>query len=180
MVTLVILAIIVGIGVPKFRQLTTSNRMSAAANDVVAALQVARIEAVRQNGRTMLCPSTDGLTCSGTNWSHFIVFRLAPTVSTATPASVVPASANDVVRDVNLPAVNLNIGGSPNVVSSNRIWFAADGYARVGSTANRAGTIGICTTVITTTNTRDVIINTSGVAVQRNTRPACAQPGEPT
>ena len=45
-------------------------------NELVATVQYARSEAVRLNGRVMLCPSTNGTSCSGDDWSQLIVLAV--------------------------------------------------------------------------------------------------------
>lgn len=176
-VTLVILAVVLSIGIPSFKRLIASNRLSAAANDVVAVMQTARAEAIRQNRRVMLCPSTTGRNCSGANWSHFIAFSVGPTVSTATPSSVAPAAATDVLRDVDLGTGRLAVKGSSNVTASDRIWFSSDGYARMGASSTRAGAISVCSTdAPAAENTRDVVVDTSRIAVvRRDGTAACTQ-----
>jgi type IV fimbrial biogenesis protein FimT len=178
MVVLAVLAILVGIGVPNFRRMIATNRLATSANQVVAALQTARAEAIRRNQRVMLCPSTTGSNCSGTNWNRFIVFQVAPTASTATPGSVTPASSADVVLDVDLRPGGLTVRGSSNVTASNRIWFASDGLARMGSSTTREGAVSVCSTQAPVSeNTRDVIVATSRVAVRtRNGTAACSAP----
>lgn len=77
MVTVSVLAILIAIGMPSFVSVINSNRLTAQSNEVVAALQLARVEAVRQNRRAIVCGSADGSTCSGstawnTGWITFL------------------------------------------------------------------------------------------------------------
>lgn len=73
MVTVAVLAILSVIAVPNFSALLNRDRLTSQANELVATLQYARSEAVRLNSRVTLCPSTDGATCSGDDWSQAIV-----------------------------------------------------------------------------------------------------------
>ena len=57
LVTLSVVAIIVAVGVPALRDFLTTNQMSAAANDIVTSLHVARSEAIKRETLTRLCPS---------------------------------------------------------------------------------------------------------------------------
>jgi type IV fimbrial biogenesis protein FimT len=175
MVVLVILAILVGIGVPSFRRMTANNRLATSANLIVTALQTARAEAIRRNQRVMLCPTTTGANCSGSNWNRFIVFQVAPGASTASPGSVSPAAATSVILEVDLRAGGLTVQGSSNVAASNRIWFASDGLARMGASTTRSGAVSVCTTqALVSENTRDVTVGTSRVAVQSRGSAACS------
>ena len=62
MVTLALAAVVLGIGVPSFREFSRNNRMVTIANDFLAGVQVARTEAIKQQvtaGGVALCPSTN-------------------------------------------------------------------------------------------------------------------------
>ncbi|MCD9086513.1 GspH/FimT family pseudopilin [Stenotrophomonas sp. SY1] len=74
MVTIAVLAIIAAIAVPSMQGIIKSNRLSAASTELVAALQLARAEAVRRNARVTVCASDDGLACTATDaWTRWIV-----------------------------------------------------------------------------------------------------------
>jgi type IV fimbrial biogenesis protein FimT len=69
MVAITIVAILLGIGVPSFREFTRSNRITAAQNDLVTSLNLARSEALRRNRPVSVCASTDGTACGvDTDW----------------------------------------------------------------------------------------------------------------
>ncbi len=70
-VTMAIVGILVGIGVPSYRYVTTSNRMSSEINGLLSDLQYARSEAIREGTTIIVCPTTDGATCAAatTTWS---------------------------------------------------------------------------------------------------------------
>lgn len=123
MVVIAVLAIALGIGVPAFNGITQRNRLAASANEVVGALQTARMEAVRRNRRVVLCPTTDGLSCSGTNWGRLVVFvdqDLSGNVN----------GDDEVVRvaDVVRPGAGVT-ASSANAL----IWFGSDGRVSVGA-----------------------------------------------
>jgi type IV fimbrial biogenesis protein FimT len=71
-----IVAILLGIGVPSYRYITNSYRMSAELNSLVGDLMYARAEAIKEGQPVAICASTNGQTCSGaTAWqSGWIVF----------------------------------------------------------------------------------------------------------
>jgi type IV fimbrial biogenesis protein FimT len=64
MTALLVLAIVLGIGVPAFNNVVATNRMAAAVNELVASIRLARSEAVKQRAHTTLCASTDGAGCN--------------------------------------------------------------------------------------------------------------------
>jgi type IV fimbrial biogenesis protein FimT len=63
MMAIVILAILLGIAVPSFRDASLSSRLTGYANDIVASAQVARSEAIKRNARVRLCTSAAGTAC---------------------------------------------------------------------------------------------------------------------
>ena len=77
MVTLTIVAILCGIGVPSFRYVTTGNRLSTKVNALLGDMQLARTEAIKENTSIIICSSSDGATCSGSDeWkSGWIVWN---------------------------------------------------------------------------------------------------------
>ena len=59
MITLLVAAVILGVGVPNFQEFVANNRMAAAANDLVSSLHLARTEAVKRRANVTLCASAD-------------------------------------------------------------------------------------------------------------------------
>jgi type IV fimbrial biogenesis protein FimT len=79
LVTLSVLAILLVAGVPGFQAVVNGNRLSAAANETIAALQTARIEAIRRNRRVEVCASADAnagtaATCTAGASDGWLVF----------------------------------------------------------------------------------------------------------
>lgn len=79
MITLSIVGVVLAFGVPNMRAYSQNSRMTATANDLHAALHMARSEAPRAKSNITVCASTNALaaaTCSGGNdWDQgFIVF----------------------------------------------------------------------------------------------------------
>lgn len=59
MITIALVAIIVGIAIPSFRDMIMNNRLVAQANDVVTLLNLGRSEAVKRGRRVVLCNTAD-------------------------------------------------------------------------------------------------------------------------
>jgi type IV fimbrial biogenesis protein FimT len=76
MMALTVLGIVMAIAVPSFREITANSRVSAATNDFVTALTIARSEALKRGSITRICSSTDQANCSGSNnWeTGWVVF----------------------------------------------------------------------------------------------------------
>ncbi len=86
MMTLVVGSIILTLAVPSFRDMIQNNRITTQANELVTALNLARMEAIRRGTPVSVCASTDQATCSGVNdWSTgWILFE--DTNATGNPA----------------------------------------------------------------------------------------------
>lgn len=70
MITVAVAGVVLSFGVPNFIGLIANNRAVTHTNDLVAALNVSRSEAVRSGATITLCSSTDGVLCSASNdWS---------------------------------------------------------------------------------------------------------------
>ncbi|MFT4257211.1 MAG: GspH/FimT family pseudopilin [Pseudoxanthomonas sp.] len=131
MVAIAVLAIMVAMAVPSFTALINGNRLTGQANELIAALQVARSEAVRRNARVAVCASSDGSNCDTAveDWPYWLV-RL---VSTSEVLRVHRVDARVQV----LPSARISD-------NDNQIVFSADGLARDASGALLAAAIGVC------------------------------------
>lgn len=163
-ITVAVLAIALGIAIPSFQGITSRNRLSAMTNEIVAAIQLTRAEAIRRNQRVVMCPTTDGTTCSGADWTR-IVIREAE-------------AGGEVIRQFQFTGQRISIQGSPSIATGNQISFNSSGFARAGTTAaNTTGTIRVCTTALGgTENARDVNVAVSRVSVVQTGSAACGQP----
>lgn len=76
MIGLTILAVLLALAVPSFRQFTQNNAVTAAHNDLITAIQLAKSEALRRNRPVSICASIDGEECAtDTDWdSGWIAF----------------------------------------------------------------------------------------------------------
>ena len=75
LVTITVLSIVLGLGIPALRDFVLNNRQISAVNQMVASMQYARTEAVARNGFVSLCPSSDQASCTGGDWDiGWIIF----------------------------------------------------------------------------------------------------------
>lgn len=76
MVVVVILGILAAIALPSFQSTIDSNRRSAYANQLLEDLALARSEAIKRGGRVVVCPSSNGTSCTASNsWAAgWIIF----------------------------------------------------------------------------------------------------------
>ena len=69
MVVVAILGILAAIAVPSFKSTIESSRRTTYANQLLEDLALARSEAIKRGVRVVVCPSSDGTSCSGsTSW----------------------------------------------------------------------------------------------------------------
>lgn len=170
MVTVAVLAIIASIAAPNFSDMILRSRMTTATNEVSAALQTARMEALRTNASVTVCPSTNNTSCAGSNWGNFIIMS---------------SRGNAVLRAVSVNASRLTLVGSSNVVAgSNKIVYRADGFVRVGAAIAATGssnllpgTVRVCATGLSSNNARDIQLSAGRVAVLQDTNASCEAPG---
>lgn len=74
---LAVLSILISVGLPMMNVFFDSNRMVSNTNDLVAGLNIARSEAIKQQIRITLCQSADTASCTGSGqWEDgWIVFQ---------------------------------------------------------------------------------------------------------
>ncbi|HJR72154.1 MAG TPA: GspH/FimT family pseudopilin [Luteimonas sp.] len=148
-VTLAVVAIIVSMAVPSFTGLMNSNRLTSQSNEIIAALQSARMDAIRRNAPAYFCSSNNNATCTNTSpWTGWIVYT-------------------DIDRDNTVDAGELlrtgTVRGTVSVVTSsaiknNRVAFRPDGLAREGGVL-LSGTFRICMPVkLPAENAREIAI----------------------
>jgi type IV fimbrial biogenesis protein FimT len=71
MVAILIMAILGMIAVPSFRDASLASRLNAISSSLYADVQVARSEAIKSNGSTTLCASSNGSSCAGSgDWEQ--------------------------------------------------------------------------------------------------------------
>jgi len=64
-------AILMVIGVPSFRYMTTANRISSEVNGLIGDMQFARAEAIKEGQIVLACASSNGTSCNNTNaWQN--------------------------------------------------------------------------------------------------------------
>ena len=98
MVTIAVAAILTAIAVPSLGELIRNNRLAAAGNELVTALQLARAEAVRRGRPVSICSTDDGSSCvsstSGWERRRWLVFQDAA----SSGAPVASGSGFELVR----------------------------------------------------------------------------------
>lgn len=95
MMTLAVVGVILAVAVPSFRAFQLNNRMTSAANDLLASIQHARSEAIKRQRIVALCasanPAADPPSCSA-SFSGWVVWADADNDATIDGAEEVIAS----------------------------------------------------------------------------------------
>jgi type IV fimbrial biogenesis protein FimT len=160
MVTVAVMAIVLGLAVPGFQSVVNGNRLAGASNEMVASLQTARMEAIRRSRRVVVCTSAnanegDDATCATANIDGWITF--------------VDANSDgdfDKVGDTLLR--NSTFDGNVLVGGNDTVMYRADGLARSGAgVLMTAGNVRMrIDTSQPVQNVRCIDITTGGVVVR--------------
>ena len=70
LIVLVIFAILASMALPSFQRLQYRQQLVSASNELVAALRLARGEAIMREADVTLCASADGASCGGKGWTQ--------------------------------------------------------------------------------------------------------------
>lgn len=159
MVAIAVAAIVLTFGVPGFQSFVNGNRLAATANELVASLQTARMEAIRRNRRVVVCASAnanagDAARCAAANPDGWITF-------VDNDRSNAFGAGDTLLR-------NSVVDGSVDVTAFSVVVFRSDGLARdaTGDLADRSLRLAIDTQQ-PSRNVRCIDIRTSGaVSVQ--------------
>ena len=169
MVTIAVAAILLAVAVPGFRNLIVSNRLTATTNAFVAALNLARIEAVKRNARVTLCktadPNATAPNCAASaTWSQgAIVFVDRGTVGTV-------ESGDTLLRVLGpFPDVTITTGGNFALGVSYLATGVSQGITAAGSTGLGNDTFTFCVSG----QGRIIRINTTGRPAASVSRDSC-------
>ena len=170
LVVIIIIGVVSAVAFPNFQVMVNGNRLAGATNEVVASLQIARMEAIKRNSRVVVCTTTNGTSCNGgTNWGRHIAFA-------DTDRDNVADAGETVLRDTTVAAPT--VVNASAAVTGNLITFRSDGLARNSTGGILNGKIGVC--IVTTkppTNARRITIAGARVSVDAHTTSAtCAAP----
>lgn len=171
MITLAVLGVMMAIAIPSFRYVQNSSRLSAAANELVSTLQLARMEAIRRNARVVVCTSSLGAACDTTTVAGGLL------VFADTNGDNALSAGETTIRTTAVP-VPASLETSAGV-DEGVIQYRSDGLARDKSGSLLTGQLRVCMlTTVPAENVRDIAIAAGGrVAVRRRDGAgACATP----
>ena len=136
MMTLAVVAILLGIAAPGFVSIIKNNRITTVTNDLLADLALARSEAAKRGQSVSICISSNGTSCTGTNWlDGRLVFSDAGTAGTI--------DGSDAIIRVTESRSNGLTLSSANFANTGYIRYGASGTVST-ATNNNPGTFKIC------------------------------------
>ena len=175
MVSVSILAVLLAIAAPSFEAMIASSRLTAASNDLIAALAQARSNAIKVGNRVTVCMSSNGTSCATTGgweqgWIAFVDTTRSGTEAAVdsgeTVSAVFPALPSGLVVNGNLPFIS----------------FSADGQPKTMTGGFLSGTMRVCSTSGALSNdkrARNLTLNSVGritVTAQTNIANTCPAP----
>jgi type IV fimbrial biogenesis protein FimT len=158
MVTVAVLAIVLTVAVPSFANLVNGNRLTAQANDLLAAVEYAKTEAVKNNATVTFCHSSDGISCSvapAGGWQGWLIgMSAAPTGITA----------GSVIRAGIVESAQLVIRATDSLTDSDdEIRITPQGLLRTNNRLPMVATLRVCNpTTSSNPNSRNVQIRSGG------------------
>ena len=138
---LAVVSILVTVGLPLMNVFFESNRMISNTNDLVAGLNIARSEAIKQQMRVTMCQSSNTTACSGTNqWEDgWIVFQ--------DPNGNATVDAGERLLRLNAGAdgnqVTIRSNDANNLIASS-VTFTSRGLPKALNGGSQSGTFRIC------------------------------------
>ena len=114
MVALTVLSVLLYIATPSFRDAGLPSQLRAVANNMVAATQIARSEAIKRNATVTLCVSSDGKTCGTGNWQQGWIVIGGGTVLHSEPAAPFGYRVTPAAGSIALTFDSTGLGASPD------------------------------------------------------------------
>jgi type IV fimbrial biogenesis protein FimT len=163
MVTMTIAVVLIMFAVPSFKSITLSNKLTTSANDLVNAINVARMEAVKRNANTQLCSNSASVNTTD------ILGGACGTQAGAVYA-MAGASASPVMAGTVGIAGPVQMSGDLKALR-----FGGQGLGQaVGTTSPYSGLVAdICTSQMTSSNHRKITMTTGSILVTTTTSGAC-------
>jgi type IV fimbrial biogenesis protein FimT len=168
MIVLAVASELLGAAVPAMTSTIKSVQLSSASNELLAGLFLARSEAIKRNGRGVICKSADGATCTASGgWEQgWLVFHDANNDGSRDAGEAIVKQAQPLAGD-------LRVNGNLSV--ARYISYGADGGTRFASGGFQAGTITLCVRSADAGEARQIIVSSSGrPRVQKSRVEHCA------
>jgi type IV fimbrial biogenesis protein FimT len=155
MVVVAVVAILATLAAPAMSGLVNSMRLTAAVNTLFSSLLLARSEAIKRNGRAVVCKSASGSACITTGaWEQgWMVFHDANNNT--------KRDAGEVILSV-VPALKVPIRLNGNSPLASYVSYTPTGQTAYASGAFQAGTLTVCVESSELLEARQIVISSSG------------------
>jgi type IV fimbrial biogenesis protein FimT len=155
LVTLAILSVLAATAVPALAGFGQRLEMRRLSGDLLGNLYLARSEAIKRNGRVVLCKSADASSCASSGgWEQgWIVFHDSNNDGLRAPGETLLQAMPP------LPS-GWRLAGNASV--ARHISFDPTGGTRLASGAFQAGTLTLCRLSLAPTPARQLVINANG------------------
>jgi type IV fimbrial biogenesis protein FimT len=166
MVTVTVATVLLVIAIPSFRNLMLSNRLSTTANEMVRALNLAKLEAIKRNTNVQFCSNSSSANQPGPLGSA------CTTQLGAVYAQRGPAAASTVRSAPTLPS-SVQVKGSAVAVR-----FSAQGLGYLPGTTNYpagppAVLLDLCSASLSSGNHRTISMTTGAIITVDTANGAC-------
>jgi type IV fimbrial biogenesis protein FimT len=155
LITLAMLGVLLGVVVPSVADVLHGLRLQAVTGDVFQHLMLARSEAIKRNGRVVLCKSVDGQACDGqARWEQgWLLFHDVNGNGAREPLEPVLQRLHQLPAGWRLTA---------NGPLANYVSYGPFGAARMVPGGFQAGSFTVCRTSTDTLEARQIVINAGG------------------
>lgn len=154
LVVIAITAVLATVAIPGFTAQLFASRLSGATNELVAAFNLARSEAIKRKSRAVVCTSSDGHLCTDGGWQQgWIVFH---------------DINNNAERDAGEDVMNVRSALPKGISIEGNTWVSRYvSYAPTGGTllisgAWQAGTFTLCGEGGSSAAAREIVIASTG------------------
>jgi type IV fimbrial biogenesis protein FimT len=143
------------VAAPTMSAAVTSAKLTSASNSFLSHIYLARSEAIKRNGRVVLCKSSDGASCAASGgWEQgWIVFH------DTNNNGVIDGGELVIARQQALPAA-FRLTGNQNV--ARYVSFEPTGSTRLVGGGFQAGTLTLCRQSVASSEARQIILNAVG------------------
>jgi len=173
MITVTIAVVLIMIAVPSFKNITLSNKLTTTSNDLVLAINSARMEAVKRNASTQLCSNsasgnttgtTDALgNACGTQTGAVYVLVGGSSATAATVLAGTPGIATPIQLKGNVQALRFSGQGLAYPIGSTTPYDSST----LGAIAD------ICTSQMSTNNHRQITMAAGSILATNIKSGAC-------
>lgn len=172
LVTISVVAVLIGVAVPSIDSFVQNNRLIAASNDLVSAMHIARSEAIKNNTRVTVCASSNGTTCATNgDWKDGWVVFLDGGGNGDTVGTGIACSSSNVGSDCLLrshdgytdPQLSITALNDSNAAAYD-FTFTSRGTPKTPTGDEKSGTFSLCTydSSNNVTGSRAVVLAISG------------------